>query len=263
LKKLPPEIYDRDYFLSDRCEGFEYFQGGELSAVKRYELEQLQVGPGIRVLDAGCGRGEMLKACADAGAEVAGVDYSEAAVALTKETLAGVKGADIRQGEFLELPWPDASFDRILFGDVIEHLDPADAAGALREFRRVLRPGGFVLVHTAPNRLFRKVTWPVLRPLAKVAAREAAAKRDDYLADVLNYHVNEQTLGSLRRSMKAAGFDDVKGWIDPDVIRGGSHQLTRGLERNPLVKVATKVASLRPVRAFLGNDLYVRGRKSA
>ena len=46
----------------------------------------------MRVLDAGCGRGEVLLACAARGAEVAGADYAEAAVELTRETLAAVPG---------------------------------------------------------------------------------------------------------------------------------------------------------------------------
>lgn len=260
---LPSEIYDREYFLSDRCEGLEYFQEGKLSLVKQYELSHLGVAKGMKVLDAGCGRGEVLRACAEAGAEVFGIDYSEAAAELAKETLTHVDGADVRHGDVTALPWPDNTFDRVLFGDVIEHLDPDQADAALAEFFRVLRPGGMLLVHTAPNRRFRKVAWPVVRPAARLVAKEAAAQLDDYLADVLNYHVNEQTTRSLKRGVGNAGFADVKVWIDPNVMRSGSHRLTRGLEEKRLVALAGKVAGAWPMRLLLGNDLYVTGHKPA
>src|SRR5688500_20400679 len=66
---LPSEIYDRDYFLSDRCEGYDRFaEDRGLSPLKRKELELLDVRSGQSVLDAGCGRGEVLLACAERGA---------------------------------------------------------------------------------------------------------------------------------------------------------------------------------------------------
>jgi ubiquinone/menaquinone biosynthesis C-methylase UbiE len=261
VRALPPQLYDREYFLSDRCEGYEYFREGELSLVKRHEVDLLGVQPGMRVLDAGCGRGEVLLECARRGAAVAGIDYAEAAVELSRETLTGVKGADIRQGEVTDLPWPDGSFDRILFADVLEHLTPGQADRALAEFHRSLGPGGLLLVHTAPNRLFRRVAWPVLRPVMRLAGAGGAADRmSAYMDDVLRYHVNEQSRGSLRGTMRRAGFEDVRAWVDADVLRSGSHRLTRDLESG-LVRAGAKVASAWPLRNLLGNDLYATGCK--
>jgi ubiquinone/menaquinone biosynthesis C-methylase UbiE len=221
-------------------------------------------GPGVRVLDAGCGRGEVLLACAAAGSEVAGLDYAEAAVEISRETLAGVEGADVRQGDVTRLPWDDASFDRVIFADVIEHLDPDQADGALREFRRVLRPGGVLLVHTAPNRLFLDVTWPVARVVLKAAGRgESVRALDEWLAMAEQYHVNEQTVHSLRKAVRAAGFPDARAWLDPNVLRSGEHHLTSGLTEGSLMAVVGRIASLRPLRMFLGNDLYAMARRPA
>lgn len=263
MAELPSDLYDREYFLSDRCEGYEYFREGELSLVKRHEVDLLGVEPGMRVLDAGCGRGEVLLECSRRGADVAGIDYSIAAVELSRETLAAVHGADVRQGEVTDLPWPPESFDRILFADVLEHLTPAQTDSALAEFLRVLRPEGRLLVHTAPNRLFRRIAWPVLKPLMKLAgAGDAAASLDEYMADVLRYHVNEQSPGSLRRAVRRAGFAEVRSWVDADVLRSGSHRLTRGLGQRPLVATAGRLAATRPLRNLLGNDLYATGTKA-
>ncbi len=259
---LPSEIYDRAYFLSDYCEGHAEFAAGRgLSALKAHQVALLAPAPGVRVLDAGCGRGEVLLACAAAGAQVAGIDYSAAAVEIAHETLADVPGADVVQGGVERLPWPNGHFDRVLCGDVIEHLDPGQADAALREFRRVLAPGGRLLVHTAPNRLFRTLTWPVARPLLRLAGHGATANRLDWwLTEAERFHVNEQTLHGLRRAVRRAGFGEVRAWLAADVVREqGGHHLTQGLDGSPLVRLAGRVAAARPARLLLSNDLYAVG----
>ena len=139
-QSIPPDVYDRDYFLSEICEGFEEAQAGEVSFNKAKQVRILGPRPGVHILDAGCGRGETALALAKAGARISGLDYSESAVELTKEALSEFPDADIRVGSVTDLPWPDNTFDRIQFSDVIEHLDPGQATPALREFHRVLKP---------------------------------------------------------------------------------------------------------------------------
>jgi ubiquinone/menaquinone biosynthesis C-methylase UbiE len=253
---ISPDVYDRDYFLSEICEGFDEYRDGAVSFNKAKQVRLLAPRPGLRVLDAGCGRGETLLACARAGAEVAGVDYSAAAVELTREVLeAEGYAADLRLGSVTNLPWPDASFDRIQFSDVIEHLDPHQTVPALAEFHRVLRPGGYLLVHTAPNLLFMKYGWPAVRPAVRLAGhRQIADKVDGWFRIAAAYHVNEQSVQTLRRALSAAGFSAPQVWVDPDVLRGGQFHLLNGFDGAP-VRFAQRVAAWRPVRAFLGNDV--------
>jgi ubiquinone/menaquinone biosynthesis C-methylase UbiE len=260
---LPPKLYDREYFLSDRCEGYEAFEARRgVSRGKARQVALLAPGPGVRILDAGCGRGEVLLACARAGADVAGIDYSEAATEIARETLGGVAGSEIVRGSVTGLPWPHATFDRVLCADVVEHLDPGDARRALREFYRVLRPGGLLLVHTAPNRVFRRLTWPLARPVFLAVGLRANAERvDAWLAEALRYHVNEQTLHGLRRLVRRTGFADVRGWLDADALRGGEHHLTADLGSSRLVSALSELTAWRPLRVLLSNDLYVIGRR--
>lgn len=260
---LPPEIYDREYFLSDTCEGADEFHDGKgLSKIKARQVAHLRPGPGVRVLDAGCGRGEVLLACARAGATVAGIDYAEAAVEISRDTLAEVPGADVRQGDISRLPWPDGSFDRVLSGDVIEHLDPEVGEAMLAEALRVLAPGGWLVLHTAPNLLFLKVTWPVARwPLIAAGHRAAVDRLESWVAASKRYHVNEQSLHGLRRSLRRAGFDDPTVWIDANIVRDGSHHTTAGLERSWMIKAGQRAAALRPVRLLAGNDLWAIARR--
>jgi ubiquinone/menaquinone biosynthesis C-methylase UbiE len=255
-QSIPPEVYDRDYFLSSICEGYDEFAAGQISFNKSKHVEMLGPRAGLRVLDAGCGRGEVLLACARAGAEVAGIDYSQSAVELTRATLTGYPGADIRSGSVATLPWPDDSFDRIEYSDVIEHLDPPQTVPAFCEFHRVLRPGGFLLTHTTPNRLFHKFGWPLTRPLVKLAGyRDVAAKVDHWfdLCDI--YHRNEQSLGQMRWAIKRAGFKRYRVWLDPDILRSGQFHLLEGFD-GPAVRLGRRVTALRPVRTLMGNDLY-------
>lgn len=260
---LPPDLYDREYFLSNYCEGAQEFLADRgLSELKERQVRLLAPRPGLRVLDAGCGRGEVMLACARAGAGVAGIDYSADAVEISRETLSGVPGADVRQGAVESLPWPDETFDRALFGDVIEHLDPDQAERALAELRRVLKPGAWLLVHTSPNRLFLDVTWPLARPVLRMLgfARNVEAM-DFWISESKRYHVNEQTLHGLRASLRRAGFSDVRAWLDPNVLRGGGHHLTEGLGSSPVVSAVAAVARVRPLRLLLSNDLWAVGRR--
>jgi ubiquinone/menaquinone biosynthesis C-methylase UbiE len=259
---IPSEAYDRDYFLSEICEGWDEFREERgVSYNKSKQVRTLGPRPGLRVLDAGCGRGEVLLACAKAGAEVAGVDYSQDAVDLTKETLSEFPDADVRRADITALPWPDGTFDRILFSDVIEHVDPDQTVPALAELRRVLRPGGFLHVHTAPNRLFMDVGWPAVRPFVRLLGhRETADRVDEWFRIGLDYHVNEQGVHSLRRALRSAGFDRPRVWIDPDVLRSGEYHLLSSLD-GPLVRLAGRLAAARPIRLFLGNDVLAIAAK--
>ena len=261
--RVPPEVYDRDYFLSNTCEGADEFHADRgVSALKLRQVGLLAPAPGLRVLDSGCGRGEVLLACARAGAEVAGIDYSEAAVAISRETLGDVAGADVRAGDVTALPWEAGSFDRVLSGDVIEHLVAEDGRAMLAECHRVLRPGGRLVVHTAPNRLFLDVAWPAGRMVLRaVGHREPVERLDHWIAASKRYHVNEQTLHGLRRDLRRAGFSAVHAWIDPNIVRDGSHHTTEGLERSALVAAGQRLARLRAVRLLCGNDIWAVATK--
>jgi SAM-dependent methyltransferase len=252
----PRSLYDHKYFLSDLCEGFDEFRHGSVSALKAKQVAMLDPRPGRRILDAGCGRGEVLLACARRGADVAGADFSPAALEITGTLLNG-HGADLREARLTALPWAAGTFDAILSGDVIEHLHPADGARMLRELRRVLRPGGRLVLHTAPNRVFLDLTWPLARwPMRAAGMGPVVTRLDEWIAASKRYHFNEQHLHGLRGGVRRAGFADVHAWIDRDVLRSRGHHLTEDLPDRPLVRAAGRVAGSRPVRLLAGNDLW-------
>lgn len=102
----------------------------------------LPAGP-ARVLDAGAGTGGFIRAvrAAQPAWTLTGVEVSPLACALARERTA----AEIVEGSITALPFADGSFDAVTTGDVLYHLE--DPAAALREFARVLRPGGVVVVN--------------------------------------------------------------------------------------------------------------------
>jgi SAM-dependent methyltransferase len=92
------------------------------------------------VLDVGCGTGYTLSRL-PAGVRATGIDLSPTSVALARER---APGASIVQGSATALPFGDGTFDACIALDVLEHID--DDLGAARELRRVVRPGGVVLI---------------------------------------------------------------------------------------------------------------------
>lgn len=92
-----------------------------------------------RILDVGCGTGANLLMLSKYG-DAEGVDVSEDALAFCRER--GLE--NVKLGAAEKLPYDDGTFDLVTALDVVEHLDD-DLAG-LREMRRVLRPGGRVLL---------------------------------------------------------------------------------------------------------------------
>lgn len=100
----------------------------------------------FRLLDAGCGTGGMLARIAARfpRAALSGLDYAETACAFARsKTRAG-----IRCGSVNALPYADATFDAITSLDVLD-ADDVDPARAVAEFRRVLRPGGILVLNLA------------------------------------------------------------------------------------------------------------------
>jgi SAM-dependent methyltransferase len=104
-------------------------------------LERTGLEPGHRVLDVGCGVGAFLRLVAERGGVPHGIDASDALIAVARTRL---PDADLRVGDMEELPWEDATFDLVTGFSAFFFAN--DMVGALREARRVAKPGTPVVV---------------------------------------------------------------------------------------------------------------------
>jgi ubiquinone/menaquinone biosynthesis C-methylase UbiE len=115
--------------------------------VRALLLEQADIRPSYCVLDVGCGTGSLAVSTKrrEPSAQVFGVD-PDAEALLRARRKAERASVDVQfdEGFADALPYPDATFDRVLSSMMFHHLHRDQKAGMLRELRRVLRPGGRV-----------------------------------------------------------------------------------------------------------------------
>ena len=150
---------------------------------------------GERVLDLGCGAGRFVRALGEAGADPVGVELAEAPLERARRN---APGADLRLvAPDGSLPLEHRSVDLVWCSEVLEHV--ADGAGLLHEVRRVLRPGGRLLV-TVPFH-------------GRVKAAAIALARFDAHFDPQGQHLRFFTHSSLQRTLRATGFEDIR--IEP------------------------------------------------
>ncbi len=102
-------------------------------------LDKTNVRRGTRLLDVGCGTGMAAQLAAKLGANVAGIDASEAELAIARER---IPSGDFRCGDMEELPYADASFEVVTGFSSLQFAE--DPLHALQEARRVVKPGGYV-----------------------------------------------------------------------------------------------------------------------
>lgn len=108
-----------------------------------FSVMYLEASPQGRLLEIGCGSGQMLNFLGSLGWQAEGIDFDPAAVANAQG-----KGLKVALGSLEEQEYPDESFDAILMSHVIEHVP--DPASLLVECLRIMKPGG-VLSMVTPN----------------------------------------------------------------------------------------------------------------
>jgi len=138
---------------------------------------------GRRILDAGCGAGPLYAALRDRGAIVAGFDKSAGMIELARRRLGD--DADLRVADLgSPLPFPDSTFDDVTASLVLHYLE--DWGPALAELRRVLRPGGRLIVS-------------VEHPFAINLMHREAGRKGDYFAT--SNRTEEWTMGGQTARM--------------------------------------------------------------
>jgi len=146
-------------------------------------------GGGV-VLDCCCGDGILLQALSRRFERVAGIDVSEDMLELARQR--APTGCRLVSGTVADMPFDAGEFDAVTFRGAFHHLK--DPAGCLREVRRVLRPGGRIVL-VEPNG--GPLPWRMIRTVyRRLSPRFSAAHRFF-------------RRGELRELLAAAGFEDI------------------------------------------------------
>ncbi len=178
-------------------------------------------GQGRRLLDVGCHIGVFLEIAGAHGWEAWGVEPSRWAVEIAR-----AKGLRVIEGTLREAAFPDAWFDVVTMWDVIEHL--SDPMGELREVYRILKPGGWAVIHT----------MDIESPFARLLGA-----RWPWLMEMHLYYFSRRT---LRRMLERAGFQVVRTAAEGRYLRLGY--------------LATRVRALFPRLGALLVELVRRAR---
>lgn len=175
---LPQAMMEHTYPILFKVEQEHWWYIGRRSIIATFveEICRKVTDRTPRIVDVGCGTGANLLLLSRYG-DAEGVDVSEDALAFCRER--GIEKVKLGAGE--ELPYEDGTFDLVTAFDVVEHMDD-DLAG-LKEFRRVLRPGGRVLLFV-PTFMF---LWG--------------------LQDEVSNHRRRYRLPELKRVLEQAGFE--------------------------------------------------------
>ena len=197
------------------------------------DYDRLRVQPGERLLDLGCGAGRHAFEAARRGARVVALDADDVEVkdaaallsAMQTDGLFGAGGAGAATvGNALALPFPDATFDRIIAAEVLEHI-PADRA-AMTELVRVLRPGGTIAV-TVPRWYPELLNWALSDEYHSVEGGHVRIYRRSALTERL-----EATGARVYGSHHAHALHSPYWWLRSAVgVNNDQHPLVRAYHR--------------------------------
>ena len=222
LEKKPTEVasmFDgiaRHYDLTN-----DLISLGQDRSWRRATVKAVGAGPGERVLDLAAGTGTSSEPFAAAGAQVVPCDFSFGMLAVGKERRPDLP---FTAGDATKLPFADESFDAVTISFGLRNV--VDTMGALTEMRRVVRPGGRIVIceFSAPTWAPLRTVYSeyLMRALPKVAgAVTKDAGSYEYLAESIRAWPDQEGLGRL---MLSAGWSSV-GYRN---LTGGIVALHRG-----------------------------------
>ncbi len=191
-----PEMWAQTFASSTRMNPWRSLR---FRRTKEWALIRRHVPAGAAVLDAGCGFGEWVCFLGQQGYRAEGLDFSSDLISRLRATYPQLTW---QNGDVRHMPYADDAFDAVISWGVIEH-DEDGPAEALREFLRVLKPGGVVIVTV---------------PLDSAAQRRAADYLYHSLAVPQVFFQYFMTAEELSSHVTGAGFRLVDQGLLPNAV---------------------------------------------
>jgi demethylmenaquinone methyltransferase/2-methoxy-6-polyprenyl-1,4-benzoquinol methylase len=171
---------------------------------KKILLQMAHVKPGERALDLCCGTGDIALGLQAAGADVTGLDFSPAMLAVAERRAAGRLRLQFMTGDAMALPFPDGSFEIVTVGYGLRNL--ASWERGVEEMARVARPGGRLLVLDfghPENGAWRKIYFAYLKffvPLfGKIFCKDSATHA--YIFESLRNYPAQRGVAAKMKSL--------------------------------------------------------------
>jgi len=220
ISYVSPEMYDEDYFLKHRAgaEEFRKTKGKTLHRKHSLVLRYAEVQKDEKIIDIGCGCGEIVIHSGAKGAYAIGLDYSMTGLLLAKKAASQQLSYTRGNVSFLksvawEIPFASEIFDKVFLIDLIEHLPSKKTAKTLEEIKRIMKPSGVLIIHTWPNVWFYNYIHPIIYIFRTYVARQNVPfnPRDKYDQII---HINEQSPLKLAKILRKSGFK-YRIWLYP------------------------------------------------
>ncbi|MFM2431857.1 MAG: hypothetical protein RLZZ511_3070 [Cyanobacteriota bacterium] len=255
------DTYDRTYYTTS-CDGYDSFaahQGQRLVTPRLQAIATLAcLKPSGRVLDLGCGRGELAYYFAQQGFDVTAIDYSAAAIAIAQQCFADEphlrSRVELHCADVNQIDLPNQHYDLVIATDLIEHLAPEELTQLYQRIRQWLKPDGLFLVHTFPNLWYYQYHYARKRRQAKALGAylpQQPRSRDEQLM-----HINEQSPRVLKRQLSTV-FDQVQLWFSGEGYNAIGGSLTQRFNHHQLAAAPSlyAVATAQPQPNALPNAL--------
>lgn len=264
IQPVPSNEYNNNYFLTD-CGGYHNFidyKGLVVDERISRALVLADIKPDMQVLDIGSGRGEATLHTAFRKANAIGLDYSKDAICLASELKCKYKIAGERinliRGSAIDLPFKKGIIDRALMLDIVEHLHDWELDKLFDRLNDAIKDDGFIIIHTAPNRLFYDHGYPLIRYVL-CAMKVPGLEKNLRTYYERRMHVNEQTPHSLYTVLKKAGFEAII--VVSDNTRAESI-IKNYAPNNIITSLLLKAIKLQFISRLFSNSIYCVGWKT-
>ncbi len=268
---VPAQRYNdkwiQDTWGWDTPEEFLRTQGRNLRPRVLKAVELAELSPGMRILDIGCGRGEVVLHCARMGVYSVGVDYSKEIIEIADAARAAHSEEERELMLFIcddvkNLDTQD-KFDRIFMLDLVEHLHDWELLELFEYCHKVLAPDGCIVIHTLPNKWVYEITYRrLLRLFMPWLPKNPRSEFEKTI------HVNEMSIVHLSNILSEGGFKS-RVWLQDLIVEQAKWHKKQPLSDkrgrlyswlgNPVIGLMYKLIAKTPLKFFIVNEMFAAG----